>query len=103
MPHALITLNDIDQQLYITKQIVEKGLSVREVEKMVRNINNPEEKKIKKATNTLPENYYSAKKILIHRFSSKIDIKRNNRGKGNIVIPFISDKDFERILELLKQ
>jgi ParB family chromosome partitioning protein len=99
---ALITLDNIDQQLSITKQIVEKGLSVREVEKMVRMINNPEEKKQKKITKSLPETYHNAKKSLSNRFSSKIDIKRNNRGRGNIVIPFISDKDFERILELLK-
>lgn len=99
---ALVTLNDIDQQLFITKQIVEKGLSVREVEKMVRAINNPEEKKPKKTSNTLPETYNSAKKHLAHRFSSKIEIKRNNRGRGNIVIPFISDKDFERIIDLLQ-
>ncbi len=100
---ALITLDNIEQQLIITKQIVEKGLSVREVEKMVRIINNPEEKKPKKTANTLPETYHSAKKSLTHHFSSKIDIKRNNRGRGNIVIPFTSDKDFERILELLNQ
>jgi len=99
---ALITLDNIDQQLIITKQIVEKGLSVREVERMVRIINNPEEKKPKKSAGALPENYNSAKKSLINRFASKIDIKRNNRGRGNIVIPFISDKDFERILDLLK-
>ncbi len=99
---ALITLDNVDQQLIITKQIVEKGLSVREVEKMVRIINNPEEKKLKKKANVLPETYNSAKKSLTHRFSSKIEIKRNNRGRGNVVIPFTSDKDFERILNLLK-
>ncbi|MFZ4399819.1 MAG: ParB/RepB/Spo0J family partition protein [Bacteroidales bacterium] len=99
---ALITLDSIDQQLIITKQIVEKGLSVREVEKMVRSINNPEVKKTKKSTSTLPANYSSAKTTLAHRLSSKIDIKRNNRGRGNIVIPFTSDQDFERILQLLK-
>jgi ParB family chromosome partitioning protein len=100
---ALITLDDTEQQLFITKQIVEKGLSVREVEKMVRIINNPEEKKIKKTKDALPENYKSIKDSLIHHFSTKIEIKRNNRGRGNIVIPFASDKDFERILNLLKE
>ena len=100
---ALITLDDTEQQLFITKQIVEKGLSVREVEKMVRIINNPEEKKIKKTKDALPENYKSIKDSLIHHFSSKIEIKRNNRGRGNIVIPFASDKDFDRILTLLKE
>jgi ParB family chromosome partitioning protein len=100
---ALITLDDTEQQLFITKQIVEKGLSVREVEKMVRIINNPEEKKIKKTKDALPENYKSIKDSLIHHFSTKIEIKRNNRGRGNIVIPFASDKDFDRILTLLKE
>ncbi|NVN94876.1 MAG: ParB/RepB/Spo0J family partition protein [Bacteroidetes bacterium] len=99
---ALITLDNIDQQLVITKQIVEKGLSVREVEKMVRAINNPEKKKVKNSANALPENYNLAKNVLKHRLSSKIEIKRNNRGRGNIVISFISDKDFDRILDLLK-
>lgn len=100
---ALITLDDTEQQLFITKQIVEKGLSVREVEKMVRIINNPEEKKIKKTKDALPENYKSIKDSLIHHFSTKIEIKRNNRGRGNIVIPFASDKDFDRILNLMKE
>ncbi len=99
---ALITLDDTDQQLFITKQIVERGLSVREVEKMVRLINNPEIKKPKAAKGSLPENYKHAKDILSNRFTSKIDIKRNNRGRGNIVIPFMSDSDFERIINILK-
>jgi ParB family chromosome partitioning protein len=99
---ALITLENVDQQLTITKQIVEKGLSVREVEKLVRNINHPEDKKPKKATTVLPSAYHNAKTSLAQHYASKIEIKRNNRGKGNIIIPFISDKDFERILQLLK-
>lgn len=99
---ALITLDETEQQLFITKQIVEKGLSVRDVEKMVRLINNPETKKTKKEKGSLPDTYKVVKDSLIHHFSTKIEIKRNNRGRGNIVIPFTSDLDFERILNLLK-
>ena len=99
---ALVTLENAEQQLIIAKQIVEKGLSVREVEKMVQAIMNPNDNKTKRIANILPETYNSVKKTLTHRFSSKIEIKRNNRGRGTIVIPFISDKDFERILDLLK-
>lgn len=99
---ALITLEDFEKQLFITKQIVENGLSVREVEKMVRMINHPETKKTKKEKASLPVQYKSAKESLIQHFSAKVDIKRNNRGRGNISIPFTSDKDFERIVNLLK-
>lgn len=98
---ALITLDDYEKQLFITKQIVESGLSVREVEKMVRMINHPEIKKHKKEKGALPVQYKTAKESLVQHFTAKVDIKRNNRGRGNIVIPFASDKDFERILSLL--
>ncbi len=99
---ALITLDDFEKQLFITKQIVENGLSVREVEKMVRIINHPETKKLKKEKGVLPVQYKTAKDSLVQHFSAKVDIKRNNRGRGNISIPFTSDKDFERIINLLK-
>ena len=99
---ALITLEDFEKQLFITKQIVENGLSVREVEKMVRMINHPETKKPKKEKGSLPVQYKTAKESLIQHFSAKVDIKRKNRGRGNISIPFTSDKDFERIVNLLK-
>jgi len=99
---AIITLDNPEQQLFITKQIVEKELSVREVEKMVRIIVNPEDKKNKKNKKTLPETYNVFKNKLSTKFESKVEIKRNNRGKGNIIINFNSDKDFERILSLLK-
>lgn len=99
---ALITLEDFEKQLFITKQIVENGLSVREVEKMVRIINHPETKKLKKEKGVLPVQYKTAKDSLVQHFSAKVDIKRNNRGRGNISIPFTSDKDFERIINLLK-
>lgn len=98
---AIITLDNPEQQLFITKQIVEKGLSVREVEKMVRIIVNPDDKKNKRTKETLPDIYNDFKNKLSTKFESKIEIKRNNRGKGNITINFNSDKDFERILKLL--
>ena len=82
--------------------MLKKGCPVREVEKRVKAINYPKIEKQKKTTNTLTEVHNSAKKSLTNRFSSKIEIKRNNRGRGNIIIPFLSDRDFERIIELLK-
>ena len=69
---------------------------------MVRIINHPETKKLKKEKGVLPVQYKTAKDSLVQHFSAKVDIKRNNRGRGNISIPFTSDKDFERIINLLK-
>ncbi len=99
---ALISVEDIDKQLYLLRLIVEKDLSVREVEKMVRFINNPEEKS-KKQVKSLPQTYETSKKNLSHFFNTDVDIKRSKGGKGSIVITFTSDKEFERITSVLKK
>jgi len=99
---ALISVEDIDKQLYLLRLIVEKDLSVREVEKMVRFINNPDEKS-KKQVKSLPQTYETSKKHLSHFFSTDVEIKRSKGGKGSIVIPFTSDKEFERITSIIKK
>jgi ParB family chromosome partitioning protein len=99
---ALISIEDTNKQLYLVRLIVEKDLSVREVEKMVRIINTPE-KKTKKTTRSLPHVYETSKKKLSGFFNTDVDIKRSKGGKGSIVIAFTSDKEFERISSILNK
>ena len=99
---ALINIEDIDKQLSLLRLIVEKELSVREVEKIVREINNPKEKS-KKQSKALPKPFETSKKNLTHFFNTDVDIKRSKGGKGSIVISFTSDKEFERITSILKK
>jgi len=98
---ALINIDDIETQLTILKNILSKDLSVRKVEEIVRNLsqdgdNSKEEKHIE-----LPEKYVTIKKQLIEKLEVKVDVKCNNKGKGSIVIPFKSNKEFERIIATL--
>jgi ParB family chromosome partitioning protein len=101
---AIINLESVDVQLQILDAIIKKNLSVRDVERIVKELNGhalPPAKK--KETVSLPAKFSSVKKELSERYGLKVDIRRNTKGKGSIVIPFKSDKEFERIVSLLEK
>ncbi|MDO9512038.1 MAG: ParB/RepB/Spo0J family partition protein [Bacteroidales bacterium] len=99
---ALISLPEVEDQLNILREIIDRGLSVREVEKWVRELNSPPDKKEKKEKDILPESYVNVRKNLSHKLATKIDISRNRKGKGHISINFNSDYEFDRIISLLQ-
>ena len=97
---ALISIEDVQTQIAITKKIISKDLSVRETEEIVRNLNKQFEKVALK-NNELPESLKASKNKLTYIFGTKVDLNRNEKGKGSIVISFKNDNDLNRILTLL--
>jgi len=104
MGHAkmLASIEAEDRQTAILNKIVQEELSVRQVEELMRKLNQPETKQ-KPAPIGLPHHFQSVKNTLRTTFDTDVDIKRNLKGKGFIVIPFKSDNEFERITEMLKK
>lgn len=105
---ALLGLSDAEMQLMVYDQILKYEFSVRRVEEVVRELNNPtpdpkEEKnnQEKEASEKLKPEYEQLQGQLADYFSTKVQLKRNTTGKGKIVIPFKSDEDLERILGVL--
>ncbi|NOZ35941.1 MAG: ParB/RepB/Spo0J family partition protein [Chlorobi bacterium] len=99
---ALITIEDAKKQVSVYEKIISEKLSVRETENIIREINFPVKKDIKKpAKNKLPETYLTLKKDLSEVLNSNVNIKRNNAGRGSISISFTSDEEFNKIKELL--
>lgn len=102
MGHArsFISLESREEQLNLLRQIQEQDLSVRDVERKVREISTPAAKKPRPQ---LPEKYRQLSDELSSNLETRVELKRNNKGKGSIVINFASDHDMERILALLKK
>lgn len=97
---ALINIDETDKQLYIHQEIIDKGLSVRKVEDLVRSINHVQVKP--KASSVAPSfEYQKLQKDLATKFATKVKLKVGQNGKGAIEIPFVSNDDLSRILELL--
>lgn len=99
---ALVTIPEEETQIKILRKIITEDLNVRQVEAIVRAINKPDEPAGNTVKTKLPEEYKKATVELSKKFQSKVSLKRNNKGKGNIVINFNNDDDLNRILEILK-
>ncbi len=102
---ALISLEDKQLQLSILDQIIEDGLSVRDVEEMSREtvIAEDGKKRVRKTVNILPDHLVSVKVQLSETFNTKVDLRRNHKGQGSVVIPFKSDEDLDRIIAIIKK
>lgn len=98
---AIINIENEDDQLNLYEQTIAKEFSVRQVEEAVRRLKEKNGSNTPKDKSALPEKYNEIKNVLAEHLSSDVDLSRNNRGKGKIVIQFKSDDDFERILNLL--
>jgi ParB family chromosome partitioning protein len=97
---ALISVDDVEKQLFIHQEIIDKGLSVRKVEDMVRGINHVQVKAPTK-TEAVSFEYQKLQKDLASKFATAVKLKVKDNGKGAIEIPFVNNEDLNRILELL--
>jgi ParB family chromosome partitioning protein len=100
---ALISVSDIEKQLFIHQQILLNGLSVRKVEELVRALQHDTKpaEKVKKS-NPKAFQYKKIEDDLATKFSTRVKLSvASNKDKGSIEIPFNSEDDLNRILELL--
>lgn len=104
---ALLGLSKPSLQVKLFNEIREKGYSVRQVEEMVKALNNGETLKSgrhtlnNKGAKRLPEEYNELRARLSERFSTKVQMTCSQQGKGKISIPFASEEELERIITLL--
>lgn len=98
---ALLSVDNPATQVYIHQQIIKQGLSVRKVEEMVREIQHAPEKREGKQPEPLTFQLQKIQDDLASKFSTKVKLKVNSQGNGSIEIPFLSDDDLGRILEML--
>ena len=99
---AIINIEDKTKQLIILKEIIDKDLSVRQVEELIRSLNT-KNVKTKKQKNVLPEAFIYKVDSLSKVLDTKIKVDRNSKGKGTLTISFKNDEDFERLISLINK
>ena len=99
---ALLSLEDQDARLALAKKSVEKGLSVRQVEAMVRPAG-PEKNETQAREAELPDVYYRVLERIGTYFNNNISLKRNARGEGVLTVYCSSDSEMEAFLEALEK
>ncbi|MCG2419830.1 ParB/RepB/Spo0J family partition protein [Aequorivita sp. F47161] len=98
---ALINIDNLSDQLDIYEKILSQNLSVRDTEALVRNFKNPDQKSAPQKK-IAPPFAKRAKKELTDLFETSVEVKVSKSGKGQLVVPFKNQDDFERILKLIK-
>ena len=104
---ALINIDSSEEQIKILHMIVEDDLSVRQVEDLVRALNDqkgesPKPAKPPKEGDTSSD-FKDFQDQLRGCFKAKVDLKRNSNGIGKIVIPFHSDEELLQIMSLVEK
>ena len=98
---ALLSIEDGDQQYKIAMQVFDEKLSVREVEKLMKKLQNSNEKKEKQK----PEHefiYQDMEEKIKALLGTKVTISPKANHKGKIVIDYYSDDELERLMELFR-
>ncbi len=93
---ALLALPNDEARSSLALRIVAEGLSVREVERLVRQYTSMPERRVRSRTTPL----YEVAETLTERLEAPVQVTMGKR-RGRIVITFASAEDLERLLELL--
>ncbi len=104
MGHArvLAGIQDIAVLNMIHQKVIEESLSVRQTETLAAQYSEKSKSKSTAGKSKLTPVYQNLQDRLVKRFESKVALKVNGKGKGQIVINFINDDDLNRILEMLE-
>ena len=97
---ALLAVEDEEEQYALAQKIFDEKLSVREIEKIVKNLHKPS--KIKKMDDkALQAIYLDIEEKLKQRLSTKVAVTSKGEGAGKIEIEFYNHEDLDRILEMI--
>lgn len=97
---ALLAVEDKDLQYNLAQKIFDEKLSVREVEKLVKNLNKPQ-KPEKKQDESMQVIYQNIEENLKQKLSTKVKVSSKGEGAGRIEIEFYDHDDLDRLLELI--
>lgn len=97
---ALLAIDDPELQYTLANKIFDEKLSVRETEKLVKEIKNPKKPKKKKpVANSFI--YQDLEEKMKSVFGTKVSIASKGKGKGKIEIEYYSDDELEHLFDMM--
>lgn len=98
---VLLSVENINEQEKIAQELIDKSLSVRELEKLVKKYTKPRKKKDDKDDKDYSLFYREYEDRLKDILGTKVQINTKDKNKGRIEIDYYSAAELERIVELL--
>ena len=97
---ALLAIEDAEEQYNVAQRIFDEKLSVRDVEKLVKNLHKPTKTK-KVDDKTMLLIYQDIEEKLKRRLSTKVTVTPKGEGAGKIEIEFYNNDDLDRLIDLM--
>lgn len=98
---TLLAVEDKDEQYNLAQRIFDEKLSVRDVEKLVKNLHKPEKAPKKTDNKTMEAIYQDIEEKLKQKLSTKVIVTSKGEGAGKIEIEFYNNEDLDRILDMI--
>lgn len=99
---ALLAITDPKEQVELATRIFDEKLSVRETEKLIKNILNPAKKEEKQEDPAQDAIYGQLEEKMKAIVGTKVTINRKKNNKGRIEIEYYSQEELERIIEIFE-
>lgn len=99
---ALLAIEDPEQQYILAQKVFDEKLSVRDIEKLVKNLGKTKTKKEEK-NKQLDAIYQQMEEILKEKLSTKVTITGKENGSGKIEVEFYSHEELDRLLDLINK
>ena len=98
---TLLAIDDKEKQYELAQKVIDEKLSVRELERLIKKLNDKEEKeKVIWSIDYLNPYYKEVTNQLQNHFGTKVNIL-NKKNKGRIEIEYYSEEDLQRILDIM--
>jgi ParB family chromosome partitioning protein len=99
---ALINIDTVDKQLFVFREIRERGLNVRQTEDLVRNLYKGTAGVKPAVKSDLPVAYKKIEDNLASHFSTKVKLNHNNKGYGSITLEYYSLQELNNLLDKMQ-
>lgn len=99
---ALLAVENPEEQYNLAQRIFDEKLSVRDVEKLVKNLHKPAKPK-KVDDKTMQVIYQNIEEKLKQKLGRKVTVTSKGEGSGKIEIEFYNHEDLDRLLDVLNK
>lgn len=99
---ALLAVENPEEQYNLAQRIFDEKLSVRDVEKLVKNLHKPAKSK-KVDDKTMQVIYQDIEEKLKQKLGRKVTVTSKGEGSGKIEIEFYNHEDLDRLLDVLNK
>lgn len=100
---ALAAVDDIALQLSLYRQTIDQDLSVRAVESLIASYQEKRGGQKKPENARMPEHLRQIQDQFSAFFGAKVQLKRDQKGKGQLIVKFENDNELNRLIDLLER